>query len=110
MYFLEGPIRTSWSWGASDFEANLQEGQQAAEFIQGRFPGRYGAPLTPANTMSACVAPTAKAASHAARNGVEARVLWGDDPRAHLGDAGSDTGMRAPPVLTPFRKAAVEAF
>ena len=31
--FLEVPIRTSRSWMASDFEVNLLEGRQAAEFI-----------------------------------------------------------------------------
>ena len=33
LYFLEGPIRTSLYWGASNFDTNSQEGQQAAEFI-----------------------------------------------------------------------------
>ena len=45
--FLEGPIRTSWSWGASDFKENSHEGRKATESIRGRFLGRYGAPLDP---------------------------------------------------------------
>ena len=108
--FREGPIRTSRSWGASDFEANLQDGRQAAEFIRGRFPSRYGAPLAPVDTTSARVTPMAKASIHAARDGVEAQTLWGDDLRAHLGDAGADNGARVPPVFTPFGRVAVGAF
>ena len=57
---------------ASDFKANSKEGQQAAEFIWGRFLGRYDAPLAPADTTSARVDPTTEAAAHAALNGVEA--------------------------------------
>ena len=37
------------------------------------------------------------------------RVVGGDDPCAHLGDAGADTGARAPPIFTPFGQAAVGA-
>ena len=42
--YLDGPIRTSRSWVASDFGGNSLEGRQASKFIRGRFPGRYGAP------------------------------------------------------------------
>ena len=110
MSFLEGPIRTSRSWGASDFKANSKEGQQAAEFIWGRLLGRYGAPLAPVDTTSARVDPTTEAAAHAALNGVDAQVLWGNDPCAHLDNSGVDTGAREPLVLTPFGKAVVRAF
>ena len=55
--FLDGPIRTSWSWGASDFKANSHKGRQAEEYIQGRFLGRYDAPLDPSETTSACDLP-----------------------------------------------------
>ena len=44
--YLDGPIRTSWSYVASDFEGNSLEGCQASKFIRARFPGHYGAPLT----------------------------------------------------------------
>ena len=44
--YLEVTIQTSWSWVASDVRGNSLEGRQASEFIRGRFPGRYGAPLT----------------------------------------------------------------
>ena len=96
---LEGPIWTSWSWGSSDFEAKLQEGRQAAELIRGWFPVRYGSPLNPADTTSARVSPMAEAAAHAARDNVDARVLWGDEPRAHLGNAGVDTGVSVPSLF-----------
>ena len=60
--------------------------------------------------MSARVASTAEAAAHAARNGVESRVFLGNNPRAHLGNAGANTVARSPPVLTLFGKAAVGDF
>ena len=47
------------------------------------FPGRYGAPHT-GYTTGAHVTTTAEAAAHADRDGVQAQVLWGNDPRAHL--------------------------
>ena len=45
--YLEVPIQTSRSWVPSDFEVNSLDGRQASEFIRGRFPGHYGAPLDP---------------------------------------------------------------
>ena len=51
-----------------------------------------------------------ESAAHVARNGVEAQILWGDDPHARLGDASVYTGARAPLVLTLFGKATVGAF
>ena len=107
--FRWGLIQTSCLWEASDFYANSPGGRQAAEFIQVRFLGHYGAPLAQADTASARVAPTDKAAAHAARDSVGARVVWGDDPRDQLRDAGEDAGARAPPVFTPFGQAAVRA-
>ena len=44
--YIEGPIWTSRFWVASDFEVNSIEVRQASNFIQGRFPGRYGASYT----------------------------------------------------------------
>ena len=55
------------------------------EFILVWLLGRYGAPLTPADTTSARVAPTAESTSHAARDSVGARVVWGNNLRAYLG-------------------------
>ena len=72
--YLDGPIRKSWSWVVSDFEGDSLEGQQASEFIRGRLPGRYGAPLT-GYTSIARAATTAEAASNAAQEGVQACVL-----------------------------------
>ena len=97
--YLGGPIWTSQSWVPSDFEANSLEGRQASEFIRGQFPGRYGAPHT-GDTTSSRVATTVEAATHAAHDGVQVRVLWGDDPFAHLDDGTVPT--REPPVLSPF--------
>ena len=100
--YLEGPIWTSWSWVPSYFEVNSLEGRQESEFIRGRLPGCYGAPLAPGDTTSARAAPTSEASTHAARDGAHAQVLWGNDPRAHLGD--NDIRTRYPPVLSPFRQ------
>ena len=83
--YLDGAIRTSRSWVVSDFEGNSLEGWQASEFIRGRFPGRYSAPLT-GDTSNARAATTAEASPNAAQDGVQARVLWGEDPKAHLED------------------------
>ena len=110
LFFQEGPIRTSPLWKASNFAANSLEGRQAAEFIQGWFLGRYGAPFAPADTTSARVAPMAKAASHVARNGVGARVVWGNDPCANLGGAGAEAGARGSLVLTSVGRAVVRNF
>ena len=82
---LDGLIRTSWSWVASDFKGNSLEVRQASEFIRRRFPGRYGSPLT-GDTYNARSAKTAEAAANAAQDRVQARVLWGEDPEAHLDD------------------------
>ena len=98
--YLDGPIRTSWSWVALDFEGNSLEGRQASEFIRGRFPGRYGAPLT-GDTSNAPATTTAEAATNAAQDGVQARVLWGEDPEDHL-DARFLTAKDLP-VPSPFR-------
>ena len=68
---------------ASDFEENSLEGRQASKSIKGRFPGRYCAPLT-GDTSTARATTTAEAAVNAAQYGVQARVLWGEDPKAHL--------------------------
>ena len=73
------------------------------ELIWGRFPGLYVAPLVPEDTISNHVV-------HAAQDGVEAQVLWGNNSRAHLGDAGAETRAREPLVLTPFGKASIGAF
>ena len=108
--FFEVPIRTSRSWGASNFEANSQEGRQAAEFIWSRFPGHYGTPLSPADSTISCVSPMAEATAQADCDGVEARVLWGKDPHAHLGNAGANTRAREPPIHTSFGKATAGAF
>ena len=70
---------------ASDFEGTSLEGQQASKFIRGRFPGRYGVPLT-GDASIARAATTAEAAANAAQDGVQARVLWGEDTEAHLKD------------------------
>ena len=60
--YLDGTIWTSRSWVVSDFEGNSLEGRQASEFIRGRFPGRYGAPLT----VDTCIARAANASEDAA--------------------------------------------
>ena len=80
------------------------------EFIWGQFPGRYGTPLAPADTTSIHFSPMAESVAHTACDVVEARVLWGDDPRASLRDDGADTGARAPLFLTAFGRAAVGAI
>ena len=98
--YLEVTIRTSWSWVASDFRGNSLEGRQASEFIRGRFPGRYGAPLT-GDTTTASAATTAEAAVNAAQGGVQDRVLWGEEPKAHLNDG--FLKAREPPVPSPFQ-------
>ena len=72
--YLDGPIRASRSWVASDFEGNSLEGRQASEFIRGRFQGRYGAPLTGDSSIVRAAA-TAEAAANAAQDGVQACVL-----------------------------------
>ena len=72
--YLDGPIRTSWSWVASDFEGKYLEGRQYSEFIRGRSPGRYGASLT-GDTSNTCAVTTAEAAANAAQDGVQACVL-----------------------------------
>ena len=83
--YLDGHIRTSRSWVASDFEGNSLEVQQALEFIRGSFPCCYGAPFT-GDTSIARSATTAEAAANAAQDGVQSCVLWGEDPKAHLDD------------------------
>ena len=52
---------------ALDSEGNSLEDQQASEFIRGRFPGRYSAPLT-GETSNARDATTAEAAVNAAQD------------------------------------------
>ena len=84
---------------ASDFEGNSLEGRQALEFTIGSFPGRYVPPLT-RNTSIARAATTAEAAAYAAQDGVQARVLWGEDTEAHLKD-GFLTAQDLP-VPSPF--------
>ena len=69
--YLDGPIRTSRSWVALDFEGNSLEVRQASEFIRGRFPGRYGAPLT-GDTSTVRATTTAEAAAKAAQDSVQA--------------------------------------
>ena len=85
---------------ALDFEGDSLEGRQASEFIGVRFPGRYVAPLT-GNTSIARASTTAEAATNAAQDGVQSRVLWGEDPEAHLDD-GLLTAQDLP-VPSPFR-------
>ena len=70
---------------ASDFEDNSLEGRQASDFIRGRFPGRYYAPIA-GDTTTARAAATTEAAAHAAHDGVQDQVLWGYYPHAHLDD------------------------
>ena len=93
-------IQTSWSWVASDFEGNFLEGRQASEFIRGRFLGCYGAPLT-GDTSIASAVTTTEAATNAAQDGVQARVLWCEDPKAHLDDG--FLTARDLPVPSSFR-------
>ena len=98
--YLDSTIRTSWSWVASDFEGNSLEGRQSSKFIRGRFPGRYGAPLT-GETSTARAATTAEASANAAQYAVQAQVMWGEYPGNHL-----DDGLlmaRDLPVPSPFR-------
>ena len=83
-----------------DFEGNSLEGRQASEFIRGRFPGRYGASLN-GYTSIARAGTTTEAAADADQDGVQARVLWGEDPDAHL-DYGFLTAQDLP-VSSPFR-------
>ena len=97
--YLDSSIRKSRSWVASDFEGNSLECRQASEFIRGSFEGRYGAPLT-GDTYNAPAATTAEAAANAAQDGVQARVLWGEDTEAHLDD-GFLTAQDLP-VPSPF--------
>ena len=75
----------------------------------GPVPRTLWRPPRPADTMSARAAPTAKAAPHTAHYGVGAQVVWGKNPHAHLGNASTYAGARAPPFLTPFGWAAVGA-
>ena len=98
--YLDGPIRKSRSWVALNFAGNSLEGRQASEFIRGRFPGRYGAPLT-GDTSNAPATTTAEAATNAAQDRVQARVLCGEDPEDHLDDG----FLKAPdlPVSSTFR-------
>ena len=100
--YVEVTIRTSRSWVPSNFEVYSLEMCQAPEFIRGRFTVRYGDPLTPGDTIGSHVTPTDGDAAHAARDGVQVQVLWGDDPHAHLGDG--DISTVEPPVLPPFRQ------
>ena len=98
--YLGGPIRTSWSWVALEFEGKYMEGRQTTEFIRGRFPGRYGAPLT-GDTSNARAATTAEAAANEAQDGVQAHVMWWEDPEAHL--HGGFLTAQDLPVPYPFR-------
>ena len=65
--YLDGPIQISRSWVASDFEGNSLEVRQASEFIRGRFPGRYGAPIS-RDISIACAATTVEAAANVAHD------------------------------------------
>ena len=85
---------------ASNFEGNSLEGRKSSEIIRGRFPGRYVAPLT-RDTSIARAATTADAAANVDQYRVQARVLWGEDPEAHLDD-GFLTAQDLP-VPSPLR-------
>ena len=98
--YLDGPIRISWSWVVLDFQGDSLEGLQASEFIRGRFPGRYGVPLT-GDTSIARAPTTLEAAANADQDGVQSHVLWGEEPEAHL-DNGFLTAQDLP-VPSPFR-------
>ena len=76
------------------------EGLQASKLIRGRFPGRYGAPLTRDTTTTRAVT-TAGSAANADHEGVQDRVLWGEDPHVHL--EYSFPTAREPPVPSPFQ-------
>ena len=97
--YLKGPIRNSRSWVLSEFEVNSLKGRQASDFIRGRFQGRYSTPHN-GDTTNSRAATTVEATAHAARDRVQVRVLWGNEPCDHLDDG--DVPTREPPVLSPF--------